>query len=405
MAKKWLLGGLLLLLLSACQPDVVEIEVTRLVEMAPPTEAETETAVSPNTPSAETDTPPTPEPQIIEVTRIVTQEIIVEAEAVVDTKAKLGSAERPVQLLFPPDAGTAVINLRGQAVADALKEATGLEFAIGIADSEAALIDLMCVAPADTIGFLSSLGYVKANEQCGAQLGSVAVNADGLTWQAGMIVARNEQGKRNLEDLQGLRGAVPDGSSLHNAAAVKAMLQKAGVEPAEIIEVQGDNAAMLAVFAGDVDFAVGTFTPPIMPDGEDAWQYGEDANEIWRFLGLEPERSPIGYVLVIAEPEFGGYRIRDARSGVFDIQPEIFNSTRIIALTPQIPNETVAFGAEFPIGLARQVMNELQIFAASEDCLDSLCSSDFFNWTGLEPAEEAFYQPLRDILAANVIDE
>jgi hypothetical protein len=49
-------------------------------------------------------------------------------------------------------------------------------------------------------------------------------------------------------------------------------------------------------------------------------------------------------------------------------------------------------------------MVELQNFTASEDCLDSLCSSDFFNWTGLEPAEEAFYQPLRDILAAGVLD-
>lgn len=410
MLKKWLFGVLLVLMLVACQSDVVEVEVTRLVEtpsatelasateMVSLTELETETAVSPTIPSA------TLEPQIIEVTRIVTQEVVATVPVAL-VSAPLGSAERPVQLLFPPDAGTAVINLRGQVLADALSDATGLEFAIGIADSEAALIDLMCTAPADTIGFLSSLGYVKANKQCGVQLGSVARNADGLTWQAGMIVTRNEQGKRNLEDLAGLRGAVPDATSLHNAAAVKAMLLEAGVETEEIIEVQGDNAAMLAVFTGDVDFAVGTFTPPIMPEGEPAWRYGVDPNEVWRYLGLEPERSPIGYVLVIAEPEFGGYRIRDARSGVFDIQPEIFGSTRIVALTPQIPNDTVAFGNEFPIGLARQVMAELQTFAASEACIDSLCSSDFFNWTGLEPVDEAFYQPLRDIIAAGVIDE
>ena len=394
MVKKWLLG-VLLLLLSACQPQLIEIEVTRLVETE-------KTAVSPT--AIPSTTLPTPEPQMIEVTRLVTQEAEAPSAPIEVTKSPLGTAERPVQLLFPPEAGTAVINLRGQMVADVLSEATGLEFAIGIADSEQALIDLMCTAPADTIGFLSALGYVTANEQCGAQLGSVAVNSDGLTWQAGMIVARNEQGRRNLEDLQGLRGAVPDAGSLPNAAAVKTLLQEADVDTEEIIEVQGDNAAMLAVFAGDVDFAVGTFTPPIMPEGEDAWQYGVDPNEIWRYLGLAPERSPIGYVLVIAEPEFGGYRIRDARAGVFDIQPEIFNATRIIALTPQIPNETVAFGAAFPIGLARQVMDELQTFTASEACIDSLCSSDFFNWRGLEPADEAFYQPLRDIVAAGVLE-
>jgi len=142
-----------------------------------------------------------------------------------------------------------------------------------------------------------------------------------------------------------------------------------------------------------------------MPEGEDPWQYGVDQNEIWRYLGLTPERSPIGYVLVIAEPEFGGYRIRDARSGVFDIQPEIFNATRIIALTPQIPNETLAFGRDFPLGLARQVMSTLQTFTASEACAESLCSSDFYNWRGLEPADEAFYRPLFDIAESGVMDE
>jgi phosphonate transport system substrate-binding protein len=379
--RKWLFGGLLALLLTACQPQIVEIEVTRLVEMP----GEIETAVS--TPS------PSPEPQLIEVTRIVTEERVVEATVEV-TRTPLGTAERPVQLLFPPDAGTAVINMRGQVLADALQEATGVAYSVGVADSEDALIDLLCAAPADAIAFLSPLGYAAAREQCGAQLGSTAVNADGLTWQAGMIVARRDSGLRELADLDGLRGAVPDANSLPNAKAVEAMLREAGVEPAELVDLQGDNAAMLAVFNGDVDFAVGTFTPPIMPQGEEAWRYGVDQNEIWRYLGLKPERSPIGYVLVIAEPEYGGYRIRDARAGVFDIQPEIFNATRIIALTPQIPNDTVAFGREFPLGLARQIVAELQTFAASEACADSLCSSDFFNWRGLEPADEAGSRPL-----------
>jgi phosphonate transport system substrate-binding protein len=396
MKLKGIVGGLLLLLLAACQPQVLEVEVTRLVESSPGAVA---TAVSPSSALVST-----PEPQIVEVTRLVTEAVVQEIPIEV-TKAPLGTAERPVQLLFPPDAGTAVINLRSQPLIAALQEATGLEFAVGIADNEQALIDLLCTAPADTIGFFSPMEYVRANEQCGAQLGSVAVNAEGFTWTAGMIVARRDRGPLQLADLDGLRGAVPDPASLPNAKAVETMLLQAGAEPAEIVAVQGDNAAMLAVFNGEVDFAVGTFTPPIMPEGEDPWQYGVDQNEIWRYLGLVPERSPIGYVLVIAEPEFGGYRIRDARSGVFDIQPEIFNATRIIALTPQIPNDTLAFGRDFPLGLARQVMSTLQTFTASEACADSLCSSDFYNWRGLEPADEAFYQPLFDIAESGVMDE
>ena len=389
MAKFWFIAAwVLLLLLAACQPQVMEIEVTRLVESAPSSEGVT--AVS------------TPAPVEIEVTRLITTEVVQEVPIEI-TKSPLGTDARPVQILFAPISSPAVIMTRGQVLADALSQATGLQFAVGVADSEAALIDLMCTAPGDTIGVLSPLGVVQANSQCGAQAGNVAVHPDGLDWQAGMIVARRDSGILTLADLAGKRGAVPDAASLPNAKAIETMLQEAGVEVAEIIEVPGDNSAMLAVFDGEVDFAVGTYTPPIMPYEERLWQYGVDSAEIWRQLGIAPERSPIGYVLVIGEPEFGGYRLRDARAGIFDIQPEIYNQTRIVALSPQIPNETVSFGRDFPLALARQVISELQAFAMSEACATSVCASDFYDWRGLEPAADEQYDPIRDIVAAGVL--
>jgi phosphonate transport system substrate-binding protein len=396
MRKVWLVAGLaLFFVLSACQPQVVEIEVTRLVESAAQTEA-----ISPVTPT----------PFIVEVTRVVTTEVtrVVPQELPIEvTKAPLGTAERPVQLLFAPSntLSPAVIGQRGQILADTLAETTGLAFAIGIADDEAALIELTCTAPADVIAFLSPLAFATARERCGAQLGSVAVHTDGLTWQAGMIVARRDSGITTLADLAGRRGAVPDAASVPNALAIELLLQNEGVEPAELIELPGDNSAMLAVFDGEVDFAVGSFTPPIMPYEERLWEYGVDSPDVSRVLGIAPERSPIGYVLVIGEPEFGGYRLRDARAGVFDIQPEIYNETRVVALSPQIPNETVAFGRDFPLGLARQVTAVLQQFAASDLCAQSLCSADFYDWRGLEPADEAFYAPLQEIYSLTQDDQ
>ncbi|MBP7592397.1 MAG: PhnD/SsuA/transferrin family substrate-binding protein [Chloroflexi bacterium] len=392
MAIRWFIGaGLLLIILAACQPQVLEVEVTRLVENTPVSQEEG-TAV------------PTPSPMQIEVTRLVTTEVVQEIPIEV-TKSPLGTEQRPIQLLFSSASSTAVIMTRGQVLADALAEATGLEFVVGVADSEEALIELMCTAPADTIGVLSPLGLVQANTRCGVQPGNIAVHPDGLSWQAGMIVARRDSGILTLADLAGKRGAVPNANSLPNAKAVETMLQNAGVQIAEMIEVPGDNSAMLAVFDGDVDFAVGTYTPPILPYEERLWQYGVDAAEIWRQLGIAPERSPIGYVLVIAEPEFGGYRLRDARAGIFDIQPEIYNQTRIVALTPQIPNETVAFGRDFPLALARQVISELQTFANSEACATSVCASDFYDWRGLEPASNDQYTPIRDMITAGVFAE
>lgn len=390
-----IIGGLaLLLLLAACQPAIVEVEVTRLVEG----ERMSATAVA------------TQSPITLEVTRLVTTEVtrvVVEEIPIEVTKAPLGVAERPIQLLFAPSLSlsSAVITSRGQPLADALSEATGLAFAVGVADDEAALIDLLCAAPADTIAVLSPWDYGRANLRCGAQAGSTAVHADsGLSWSAGMIVSRRDSGVATLDDMAGRRGAVPDAASVPNAKAVQAMLIEAGIEVEEWVEVPGDNSAMLAVFDRDVDFAVGTYTPPIMPNEARLWQYGVDSPEVWRQTGRLPERSPIGYVLVIAEPEFGGYRLRDARAGLFDIQPEIYSQTRIVALTPQIPNETITFGRDFPLGLARQVVDTLQTFAESEACATSLCAPDFYNWRGLEPADTARYATLSNIVRLTIDD-
>ena len=155
---------------------------------------------------------------------------------------------------------------------------------------------------------------------------------------------------------------------------------------------------MLAVVNGEVDFAVATFLPPLLPYEERDWVYGEDDPELWRETGSLPRRSPLGYILVQGEPRFGGYRIRDARSRVFDIEPGIFNETRILTVTAPIPNETIVLGAEFPLSTARQVVMTLVAFAADEACAASLCSSDFYNWTGLVETGEAAYDPLRFLL-------
>lgn len=376
------------LLSGACQPQVLYVEVTRPVLAATP-------ATTPE---------PIADQQVVEVTRVVTQEVtrvvtVTEQIMVEVTKAPLGTAVRPIQLLFPPTYNSAIITSRGQVLAAALAQATGHQFAVGVLDSEEALVDLMCAAPADTIGFLSPLGYVLAHEQCGAQVGNTAVAADGRTWQTGMIVTRRDSGILTLADLADKSWAVPDLNSLPNFLYFQAMLLNEGIAPGEIITVPGDNSAMLAVFNNEVEFATATYIPPILPYAEREWVYGEDGPELWRLLGVSPTRSPIGYVLVLGEPEFGGYRLRDARSGIFDSEPGIYDQTRIITLSAQIPNAAVAFGADFPLTLARAVSKTLAAFATAAECVESLCAGDFYGWDGLALADDAAYDPLRLVVA------
>ncbi len=284
---------------------------------------------------------------------------------------------------------------RAAPLVEALRAATGAEFAVGIADSEAAVVDLLCAAPEDTIGFVSAAAYTIAHEACDAQAGLVAVQEDGLTWQMGMLVIRPGEAD-DLAGLSGKRWAVADTRSLPDYLYFRAQLAAAGIEPGEVVEAPEETSALLALAGDEADFTTAQYIPPLMPQGR-AWVYGETEAEEWRLLGVSPSRSPIGYVIVAAEPELGGYRLRDARARLFDTTPDIFDVTRILALSEPIPNETVVLGAEFPPELARQTLDALAAFAASGNCGASLCSADFLGWAGLEPADDAAYDPIRTI--------
>jgi phosphonate transport system substrate-binding protein len=102
---------------------------------------------------------------------------------------------------------------------------------------------------------------------------------------------------------------------------------------------------------------------------------------------------------VAGGPDEGGYRVLDARSSVADTAPDIFDVTRILALTPQIPNDTVSFGPEFPLALANDIVDALVEFTATDACEQSICSEDFYNWSGLEPVSDSFYDPVRSTMA------
>lgn len=373
-----------MLALFACQPQLVEVEVEVTRLMDDPTVAAT-AAVTPL---------PTTTPTIIEVTRLAPQEVIVTV-----TSAPIGSETRPLQLLLPPLApplaDTAVLSQRLQPLADALAAASGRHLSLGILDSERHVIELLCLAPAETIGFLSASGFMLAEQHCDIEAAVVGLNATGQPWQMGMIVVRQDSGIETVADLAGKTWAAPDEESLPLYLYFQALLADAGIEPGEITFMPGDSAAMLAVLNGEVDFATAAFIPPVMPYEERTWIYGEDDPELWRNTGILPGRSGMGYIIVNGGPESGGYRVRDARAGIFDTNRTIFRDTKIVALSAPIPNETIVFGAQFPVRMARQVTAVLVEFGASATCPESVCALNMYAWSAIAPAANADYEALR----------
>ena len=199
-----------------------------------------------------------------------------------------------------------------------------------------------------------------------------------------MIIVRTDSGIFTRDGLNGTRWAVDSRDSLANGLYFQALFAAEGIEVGEVIETGSDSSSILALLNGDADFATASFLPPLLPRLERQWDFGLDSPEIWRQLGIPPTRHPRGFVVVLALAEDGGYRIRDARAAVFDVQPAVFDTTRINELSAQLPNDVVVFGTGMPLGTARTISEFLLAYGASDACLESVCSGDFLNWTGFE---------------------
>jgi len=243
----------------------------------------------------------------------------------------------------------------------------------------------MCASPEDTIGFIPALGYVLANQKCGVEVGGAAVRYGWSVYWAQFLVARDSD-YQTIEDLAGKKWAIPDLGSTSGYLFPSVMFQEAGVETGEVIEAGGHPQAALAVYNGEVDFGTTFFSAPLT---DPAWRPGDDP---------EPY-DPFEVALNEAGRTYAGdVRVLDARVAVMETAPDIFQKVRIMMLTDPIPNDTMSFGPDFPDELKGRIINALVAFTATEACEESICSTDFYNWTGMDPVSDAAYDVIRRLM-------
>ena len=311
---------------------------------------------------------------------------------------ELGSAERPIQVLFVPSVDAQVIVSGGDIMDQALTEATGLEFEVSVPTSYAATIEEMCAAPADTMGFIPGFGYVLASNLCGVDVAFKAVRFGWPVYWSQILVPRDSD-IQSIEDLDGLNWAVPDLGSTSGYLVPLVQLNDAGVTPADIVEAGGHPNAALAVYRGDADFATTFFSPPLILDG-DAWAIGDPPDvpdDLVDQCGPTDEEDPDLYC-------GDNYRVLDARASAITDAPDIVQKVRILEISPEIPNDTLSFGPDFPADIRAQIEQALIAFAGEcetdENCAwnDSIGNQDFYGWTGIEPATDAEYDTLRAVV-------
>ena len=92
----------------------------------------------------------------------------------------------------------------------------------------------------------------------------------------------------------------------------------------------------------------------------------------------------------------GDTRILDARSAVAEQAPDVVDAIRILRISAPIPNDTMAFGPDFPEELRTQIYDALVAFSATEAWADSALGSDAgYNWSTLTTIDDATFDSVR----------
>jgi len=306
----------------------------------------------------------------------------------------IGSADHPIKVFFVPSVDAQVIVSGGEIMANALNEATGLNFEVSVPTSYAATIEEMCASPTDSMGFIPGLGYVLANQLCGVDVAYKAVRFGNDVYWAQILVPRDGD-IQSLADLNGKKWAYPDAGSTSGYLAILPLFAENGIEPGETLEAGGHTGAVRAVYNGEADFASTFFSPPLKPEGEEPWAPGDDP-DIPADLVDSCAPNEDGSRLMC-----GGWRVLDARANLREEAPDVIQKVKILALSPAIPNDTLSFGPDFPQDLRDQIVAALADFAGTEAWNESIGNQDFYGWTGINPATDAEYDVVRQMIESS----
>jgi phosphonate transport system substrate-binding protein len=305
----------------------------------------------------------------------------------------LGSEERPIKVLFVPSVDVDFMIAGGELIEQALNEATGLHFTVSVPTSYAATIEEMCASPDDTIGFIPAMGYALASQLCGVEPALASVRYGWNVYWTEFVVARDSD-YQTLEDLDGATWAYPDAGSTSGYLYPMAIFDDLGITVGDTVEAGGHPQAVKAVYNGEADVGTCYFSAPLLPEGTWTTDMNPDVpDDVVADCGVNEE----------GELWCGGYRVLDARAAIREEAPDVVQKVRILALSGEIPNDTMSYSPDFPEDL-RAIINQAIIdYVASDACNATLCNESFYDWTGAAPIFDENFDGVRILMEAQGI--
>ncbi len=265
----------------------------------------------------------------------------------------LGTEANPIVMSFVPSGDTQEIIVSGDALAEMITERTGLVVQSNVGTDFAAVREAMGAAQAH-IGWLNTFNYILAAETYGVDVGMVTERF-GLTYYNGQINVNADAGVNEIADLAGKTMCWVDPNSTSGYIIPRITLAANGVDPdtdlAGEVEAGSHNNVIIQVYNGDCD-AGATFV--------------------------------------------------DARTAVEEEYPDVNERVLVLATTTDIPNDSVAFIADFPEDMRQQIVDALLDISSTEEGQEAL--NNLYNIEGLQAADDSFYDAFRADLSRAGID-
>jgi phosphonate transport system substrate-binding protein len=263
----------------------------------------------------------------------------------------LGSEDNPIVVLFVPSEDAEEIQSGVDELVALIVEETGFSIEASVATDYAAAIEAMCGAEAH-FGALATFSYILASARGCADVGLVSVRF-GSPFYQGQVVTRADTGIEDYADLAGTVFCRPDPLSTSGWIIPSIAMQANGVDldSLEVVEAGGHDGTITAVYNGECD-AGATFV--------------------------------------------------DARSSVEDDLPDVNDVVIVIAESPEIPNDALAFSPVMSEETREAFTEALLAIAEDEDNAELL--NEVYNWNSLTEADDTFFDDFRQSLDAAGID-
>lgn len=323
------------------------------------------------------------------------------ALGVVGFSQALGTAERPIIMLFVPSVKVDVIQEVGPKIAEALSQMTGLVIKPVIAADYAAFIEAMITAKGDTFGVPTTDQYCRITMENPGVHARLAAVRQGYPYYFASIYALREKGFKSVYDLQGKVWAFASTRSTSGYVIPKKYFDQLGLTFAEEKAVGTHANAMIAILEGQADFCTGYGSPPLPPDSiAEAlkaagwrWEFGMDP-ELWLWDRWNNDLYPEGIRGHCRDLRYAIATEVKVYGDIWDLVKKV----GIVAVVGPMPNDCIAFAAGFPKDLEDLIVQAIIQHIRSPEGLKLWSRPGFYEWYDVAEIDDSFYDSYRQLV-------